>query len=148
MVNHPPPRSPVRKQLDHSAHFHGRFGATYFITICCQLRGLNQLCNERIASTIFETARRYHASQRCYVKLLLLPDHLHMLIGVPGNAQLSRSSVILSESRREWRRSIGNEISSIIDCGMMRAWRKNLNTFVKIQSARTDHATRRVTIRN
>jgi putative transposase len=90
MVNHPAPRRPVRKQLDHSAHFHGRFGATYFITICCQVRGLNQLCNERIASAIFETARRYHALQRCYVKLLLLmPDHLHMLIGVPGNARLS-----------------------------------------------------------
>jgi len=54
------------------------------------VRGLNQLCNERIASAIFETARQYHASQRCYVKLLLLmPDHLHMLIGVPGDAQLS-----------------------------------------------------------
>jgi putative transposase len=76
--------------LDHSAHFHGRFGATYFITICCQVRGLNQLCNERIASAIFDTARRYHALQRCHVKLLLLmPDHLHMLIGVPGNARLS-----------------------------------------------------------
>jgi putative transposase len=80
----------VRKPLNHSAHFHGRFGATYFITICCQRRGVNQLCRGSIATVLFETARRYHASQRWYLKLLLMmPDHLHMLVGVPGNAQLS-----------------------------------------------------------
>ncbi len=39
---------------------------------------------------MFGTARRYHASQRWYLKLLLLmPDHLHMLIGVPGDTPLS-----------------------------------------------------------
>src|SRR6266545_1515323 len=32
----------ARKPLNHSAHFHGRFGATYFITVCCQRRGVNQ----------------------------------------------------------------------------------------------------------
>jgi REP-associated tyrosine transposase len=90
MVIHPARRRPVRKQLDHSAHFHGRFGATYFVSICCQHRGVNQLCTDRVANVLFETARRYHASQRWYLKLLLLmPDHLHMLIGIPGDTQLS-----------------------------------------------------------
>jgi putative transposase len=80
----------VRKPLNHSAHFYGRFGATYFITICCRRRGVNQLCLKDVASLVFETARRYHASPRWYLKLLLMmPDHLHMLIGVPGDAQLS-----------------------------------------------------------
>jgi len=89
MSNNPSGR-PIRKPLNHSAHFHGRFGATYFITICCQRRGVNQLCFKDVAGILFETARRYHSSQRWYVKLLLLmPDHLHMLIGVPGDAQLS-----------------------------------------------------------
>jgi putative transposase len=91
MVNHPAPRSPVRRHLDHSPHFHGRFGATYFVTTCCQRRGVNQLCTNRVANVLFESARRYHSSQRWYLKLLLpMPDHLHMLIGVPGDAQLSR----------------------------------------------------------
>ena len=89
-VNHPTSTRPVRKQLDHSAHFHGRYGATYFITICCQRRGVNQLCLNAAASTLFETARRYHVLRRRYLKLLLpMPDHLHMLIGVRGDAQLS-----------------------------------------------------------
>ncbi len=81
---------PVRKPLNHSAHFQGRFGATYFITICCRRRGVNQLCLNSVASALFETARRYHVSQRWYLKLLLLmPDHLHILIGVSGDAQLA-----------------------------------------------------------
>jgi putative transposase len=82
---------PVRKQLDHSGSFHSAFGGTFFITICCRPRGFNQLCKANIAREIFETARRYHKSQQWYLKLLLLmPDHLHMLIGIPGDAQLSK----------------------------------------------------------
>jgi hypothetical protein len=29
----------MRKRLNHTTHFAGRFGAIYFITICCQQRG-------------------------------------------------------------------------------------------------------------
>ena len=55
----------------------------YFVTICCEARGTNQICHESPANVLFETARRYHASQRCYVCLLLLmPDHLHGLISI------------------------------------------------------------------
>ena len=62
----------------------------YFITICCQRRGANQLCIDRVANVLFETAQRYHASPRWYLKLLLLmPDHVHMLIGIPSDAKLS-----------------------------------------------------------
>jgi putative transposase len=82
---------PIRKQLDHSIHFHGRFGATFFITVCCDARRRNQLCKNEIANVLFDTARRYHDSQRWYmILLLLMPDHLHMLVGVPGDAQLSK----------------------------------------------------------
>jgi putative transposase len=39
---------------------------------------------------IFETARRYHNAQKWHMKvLLLMPDHLHMLVGIPGYANLS-----------------------------------------------------------
>jgi REP element-mobilizing transposase RayT len=102
---------PVRKELDHSIHFHGRFGATYFITICCQKRGVNQLCNPEAAQLLFETARQYHASQQWYLKLLLLmPDHLHMLIGVPGDASLSKlirdfKRIAARKGKIEWQRN-------------------------------------------
>jgi REP element-mobilizing transposase RayT len=81
----------LRKRLDHATHFAGRFGAIYFITICCQKRGSNQLCEETIASVLFNTARIYHERGRWDLDLLLLmPDHLHVLIGIDGRDSLSQ----------------------------------------------------------
>src|SRR5207245_10867440 len=81
----------LRKQLDHTTHFAGRFGAVYFITICCDARGTNQLCNERISKVLFDTARIYHERDRWNLNLLLLMhDHLHALIGLDGRASLSQ----------------------------------------------------------
>ncbi len=90
MSSKPGSRLPVRKQLDHAAHFQGRFGAVYFVTICCHSRGVNQLCREASANVVFETARRYHVAARCNFRLLLLmPDHLHALISVGGATTLT-----------------------------------------------------------
>jgi putative transposase len=76
--------------LDHTVGFHGRFGAAFFITICCKTRRSNQLCRKDVSDVIFETAGRYHSLERWYVELLLLmPDHLHMLIGINGETTLS-----------------------------------------------------------
>jgi putative transposase len=81
----------VRKRLDHTTHFAGRFGAIYFITICCQQRGPNQLCDGNISNVLFDTARIYHERGRWSLDLLLLmPDHLHGLIGVDGRDSLSQ----------------------------------------------------------
>ena len=80
----------VRTKLDHSTHYATRFGATFFITICCERRVANQLCRKVVAQVLFKTARRYDAAQKWYLKvLLLMPDHLHMLVGIPGDANLS-----------------------------------------------------------
>jgi putative transposase len=82
--------APTRKRLDHTTHFAGRFGATYFITICCQQRGVNQLCNKETAAILSKTARIYHDQARWHLTLLLLmPDHLHALVGIGGETSLS-----------------------------------------------------------
>jgi len=89
-MSYPQPTKPVRKHLDHTTHFAGRFGAVYFLTICGERRGVNQFCRETTAASIFDTARRYHATRRWYLWLLLLmPDHLHMLVGIEGEDFLS-----------------------------------------------------------
>src|SRR5262245_51999233 len=81
----------LRKRLDHTTHFAARFGAIYFITICCRQRERNQLCAERTAKILFDTARVYHERCRWNLNLLLLmPDHLHALIGIDGRDSLSR----------------------------------------------------------
>ncbi len=81
----------LRKRLDHTTHFAGRFGAIYFITVCCDRRGSNQLCNEETSRTLFDTARIYHERGRWNLTLLLLmPDHWHGLVGVDGRDSLSQ----------------------------------------------------------
>ena len=80
----------TRKQLDHTTHFEGRFGATYFITVCCKARQRNTLCHKAIAAELFETARLYHRNGRWHLALLLLmPDHVHLLVGIDGETRLS-----------------------------------------------------------
>jgi putative transposase len=82
----------IRKALSHGTHFAGRFGATYFITICCRERYRNQLCQEKIWRAILETAVMYDTWQHWYVKLLLLmPDHLHALVARNGDIPLGRT---------------------------------------------------------
>ena len=81
----------IRKRLDHTTHFARRFGAIYFITICCERRGANQLCDEKTARVLFDTARIYHERGRWNLNLVLvMPDHLHALIGIDGRDSLSR----------------------------------------------------------
>ena len=89
----PPAKSKsfVRKPLDHSPHFEGRFGATYFVTICCEARRQNQLCRRHIADQIFKTAKLYDDHGSWYLELMLLmPDHLHALIAIDREASLSK----------------------------------------------------------
>jgi REP-associated tyrosine transposase len=78
-----------RVPLSHRVHYAGRFGALYFITICCAVRRSNQLCHSEVAQIIFETARIYHAAEKWHLRLMvLMPDHLHALISIDGDGSL------------------------------------------------------------
>src|SRR5438477_10475038 len=109
MNKYPFPLGRFEKQLDRSTHYPARFGATFFITICCEARVANQLCRENIARVLFETGRCYHDTQKWYLKILLLmPDHLHMLVGIPAT-QISQTYFATSNaSLRRSQRSIGS----------------------------------------
>ena len=88
----PPPKPFIRKPLDHSAHFAGRFGALYFVTICCKKRDRNLLCYKATAEKIFETAAIYDRQQHWYlILLLLMPDHLHALVSIAGDKSLAKT---------------------------------------------------------
>jgi putative transposase len=91
MRNSPPPKSFTRRSVSHEASFEGRFGAAYFITICCERRGTNQLCKQTVADSLFRTAAQYDQQQEWHVVLMLLmPDHLHALISIGGDKSLSK----------------------------------------------------------
>jgi putative transposase len=71
-----------RRALPHDPpHFIGTSSAIFFITICCQPKGTNQLCRSEIAKILFDVTRFYYERHYWGVPILLLmPDHLHMLV--------------------------------------------------------------------
>ena len=70
-----------RKTLPHDPpHFIGTAEAIFFVTICTQPKGKNQLCKPNAAKILFDAARFYEDHHDWYIHLLLLmPDHLHFL---------------------------------------------------------------------
>ena len=101
----------LRKRLDHTTHFAGRFGAIYFVTICCQKRGSNQLCDEDNCESAFRYRADLSRPRRWNLNLLLLmPDHLHALIGIDGRDSLSQlirdyKRITAKLSGVEWQRN-------------------------------------------
>jgi putative transposase len=76
------PSDPIgRRALPHDPpHFIGTSDAIFFVTICCQPKGENQLCRPAIAHILFKAARFYEQRHEWYPHLLLLmPDHIHLL---------------------------------------------------------------------
>ena len=68
-------RSPLdvvgRRALPHDPpHFIGTSDAVFFITICCQERGVNQICYSDVATILFDAARFYrdrnNGACRCF----------------------------------------------------------------------------------
>jgi len=59
--------------------------ATYFITICCFPRGLDQLCNLGISTALFESVEFRQTRGDSHMRLLVLtPDHLHAFVSFPS----------------------------------------------------------------
>ena len=85
------PSLPKRKTLPHAPPLWLPDGATWFITICCDRRELNLLAMEPTASNLLNSALFFHQIGRWFVHLfLLMPDHLHALVGFPPHEQLAR----------------------------------------------------------
>jgi REP element-mobilizing transposase RayT len=61
----------------------------YFITICCNPRGPNQLAVPEVWETILSTIdhREKIGDMKCRLALAM-PDHLHALMGFPGEKSM------------------------------------------------------------
>jgi putative transposase len=67
----------------------GPEGEVFFITICCEPRGENQLANDRVWSGIVETVEHREKAGDWKIGLMVaMPDHLHALVGFPGNKRM------------------------------------------------------------
>ena len=70
-----------RKVLPHEIPSWVPSGSNYFITICCDPSGKNQLCHKDTADSLLATVDHYQQLQKWWVHLfLLMPDHLHAII--------------------------------------------------------------------
>ena len=85
---------------------------TYFITVNCQERGVNKLCEATASERIFESVRHRNATGIWFVRIfLLMPDHAHSLISFPPEKRMS-------DIIRDWKRWT----SRLCDITWQRGW--------------------------
>ena len=93
---------PKRKTLPHTPPDFVSSGATFFITLCGEPRGTNQLALPERWPLIQSAANHYHGSLRWHVRLLpAMPDHVHLLAGFPGDEDLKKAV-------SSWKRFLAN----------------------------------------
>ena len=91
MTSDETPSLPSRKWLHHELPTWVISSPNYFVTLCCATRTTNQLCNEPIGTRLLESASHYQATGKWFVHILLLmPDHLHAILCLPSEGDLTR----------------------------------------------------------
>lgn len=101
---------PVRHKLSHTVPPWVGDCAVYFITICCEKRGVNRLNNDQVASAIFESVEFRQTRGDWFVRLMLLmPDHLHALISFPHDRDMKAvlsgwKSITAKTAQVHWQR--------------------------------------------
>jgi putative transposase len=95
---------PKRKKLPHEIPSWVSDGAIYFITICTQPRGVNQLCRPKEAAWIRESMDFRQARGDWWIHLaLLMPDHLHVLMSFEREQGMNAAIA-------QWKRYAAREI--------------------------------------
>jgi putative transposase len=72
---------PKRQKLPHGIPPWVENGSEYFVTVCTQPKGINQLCNPKTYNQIRESLLfRQNRGDLWIHLLLLMPDHLHAIM--------------------------------------------------------------------
>ncbi len=102
---------PGRKTFDHTVpSWIDPEARDFFVTVCCQRRGENQLCTPIVGQALLSAAQSYHEQQKWLPSVfLLMPDHLHMIVSF-GRGQAMEQTVrnwkryMATKHRIEWQR--------------------------------------------
>jgi putative transposase len=74
----------LKKHLDHELPTWIKDDATFFVTICADPRGQNQLCHSSVGAGILKSIQYYNEHRKWFCHLgLLMPDHTHLLLSFP-----------------------------------------------------------------
>ena len=80
----------------------------YFITICCEPRGCNQLALPGAAKALFETVVYRHERQIWFAHLfLLMPDHAHALLSFPPGPGTLQATIL------NWKRRVARQLGIV-----------------------------------
>jgi putative transposase len=72
----------------------------YFITICCQKRGQNQLAIPAVGCALIETIKHRNNQEIWYAQLaVLMPDHVHVVISF---GQIDKRIQTIVSKWKEW----------------------------------------------
>ncbi|MDA1069553.1 MAG: transposase [Verrucomicrobia bacterium] len=83
---------PKRQKLPHDVPAWVEQGTTFFITVCCEPKGLNQLCTEEKAPQLYDTIAYRHRLGHWWIRLfLLMPDHCHALLSFSPKVEMRKS---------------------------------------------------------
>ncbi|HEX4638102.1 MAG TPA: transposase [Chthoniobacterales bacterium] len=92
---------PTRKQLPHDVpDWVDSDAAIYFITICCQTRGVSQLTQPDISQRLLDSIEHRHRKAEWFMHLaLLMPDHAHFIISFPERVRNMKTVI---SKWKEW----------------------------------------------
>ncbi|HZE58278.1 MAG TPA: hypothetical protein VE031_10530, partial [Chthoniobacterales bacterium] len=103
----------------------------YFITICCQKRGRNQLAIPAIGPALIETIKHRNDRQIWYAHLaVVMPDHVHVVISFGRTDK--RTQMIVSKWKEWTAKTLGirwQRDSSSIGSAETRAFARRPITF-------------------
>jgi REP element-mobilizing transposase RayT/mono/diheme cytochrome c family protein len=99
------PKRPQRRKLPHERPLWLRpEDEIFFITVCCEPRGKNQLCYSNVANPIFDSVKFRNVNRVWYAHLVcLMPDHLHALISFPYERPMKQIMA-------DWKRFLATEL--------------------------------------
>jgi REP element-mobilizing transposase RayT len=77
---------------------------TWFITVCCEPRGVNQLARPEVAPEIFESVAHRNETRVWWTELfLLMPDHCHALMSFP------QGGLSIPKTIADWKRWLARQ---------------------------------------
>ena len=78
----------------------------YFITVCCQQRGRNQLAIPKVGEALLDTIRHRNERQIWYAHVaVIMPDHVHLVLAFPNMER--RVQTIVSKWKEWTAKSLG-----------------------------------------
>ena len=87
-----------RKRMDHVSPEWVRYEADYFVTVCGKPRKENQFCHPSRGPVVLDSIGYRHDKGIWFCHLaLLMPDHVHLLLGFPD---IPRISLVIGDWKR------------------------------------------------